>query len=533
MRYELGFHSLLIVLAMGLSGSLYAGDEIEKASCREVLAPSKAKTLGALADRWRARDTLFQQLLFGGSPAPTPPRTRNFFQRAGRFGKNLGVFGIRSVAHMVSPLDISVMTRPASYAVFKRLERDRAWRDYVLTHDDWWWKLDTREMEAVVPIRNFQAHYLRRARYLDAYPKAFAVKAGVDYGFQGLRYVVYGSALVLIGIEISEGIASTEEILEPLADDEIQLIDETLPFPHLAIRIGDRVYSYGTNQVSITPARIYLDSRFASEIEGKRPGWLARNRAVHVATLKLDPSEVSALRRHLELQNGKIYRNLTLINDCSTMIVRAIESHTSVRIGKAIDPSPTAVMASFAYRKAAGDPIVKKVQLVRTDPNVPDAVLYARAAWIGILEGRLFYESYLLNTGVRGIFDHRFGPDEIQNYGELVKGQIHGIRREVIAEYEDEPEISSFLRQSGNLSPQQRAEFDPMVRGYFRGLYEANFAILADPHAEFFEIYEAGYRVLALEDLERRITHKAQLDARAELKRRVRDPEFATMVLDE
>jgi hypothetical protein len=108
------------------------------------------------------------------------------------------------------------------------------------------------------------------------------------------------------------------------ADDEVQLLVETVPFPHMAIRVGDRVYSYGVSHVQVTSASEYVLARELDEIiERQAPqGQNARDarsaipkvlanwfkdqpRSIQVVTLKIGTEKRKEIKHFLEMQAWK------------------------------------------------------------------------------------------------------------------------------------------------------------------------------------------------------------------------------------
>lgn len=153
----------------------------------------------------------------------------------------------------------------------------------------------------------------------------------------------------------------------PLRNDQIQILNETAPFPHTAIRIGSMVYSHGVNSLTQTPVDIYMKSHRLNQ-EGslngissaealnnsliKKMGTLQRS--VDSVVLNLDEQTVLNIRNQLLKQTNKEYRNTTFVNSCSTMVARVLDAQGIQISAMFLDASPSLIMSQLSLESLAG-----------------------------------------------------------------------------------------------------------------------------------------------------------------------------------
>ncbi len=156
----------------------------------------------------------------------------------------------------------------------------------------------------------------------------------------------------------------SNEIYSP-TDSQVQLLVETTPYPHMAIRIGDIVYTYSQNHLLVASSTEYMYSRELSKLSDNEPDvsgstYLKENtigrlpRSVQVITLHLGKAKRREVKRYLELQSGKRYTNYTCAHDCSTMALKALGMENQL-----FDQSPSMVAMLFSMRMTLNDPWLK------------------------------------------------------------------------------------------------------------------------------------------------------------------------------
>ncbi len=217
-----------------------------------------------------------------------------------------------------------------------------------------------------------------------------------------------------------------EKATGPENRDTVFLLVDSVPLPHLALMMNGKIYSYGQTHVTIKEPASYLKSREihtylqARGLIEEKIKDEPRNRSsesmklgleefinftglaelppsMQVIALKVTAQERLRLTDHLELQAAKGYKNLTMINDCATMVMRALEEHTSFSQMRLIDASPSQIAMAFSSRKTAGDDRVLGVFQVTLAAHSEQKTHLFRNLWINAMESKLFINFFLLN----------------------------------------------------------------------------------------------------------------------------------------
>lgn len=343
-------------------------------------------------------------------------------------------------------------------------------------------------------------------------------------------------------------------LAEDLPDDVVQIIVNPVPFPHLALRVGDRVYSYGVTHVANVPAGVYfrtgenralrerlladyartdltenerallttlLPPEAAAELQAPR---LLSERATEslgnlpqtfqVITLKVGKEERDRVRRHLELQTGKVYDNRTFVNDCASMIARALQMENPI-----VDPSPSAVVLAMQARRQAGDPRVERVFTVYDKDTPRGRVTLLRDAYVNYRESALHFQLLPFNLPNRLSLDATATAESLQHWEPAERAVIESWREDV-RKMEEMDATARLLRHSADrlagLTPEQASERRPvlerLVERHVGERATRARATLDDPNAPLQEIFFATYRLEFYETLRRELYAKAGIE---------------------
>jgi len=242
-----------------------------------------------------------------------------------------------------------------------------------------------------------------------------------------------------------------------LKDNQVQILIDTVPFPHLGIRMGNVVYSYGQTHMTKRDMSIYFDDKtyaqllekeFPQEVkvQGSEPeefdgamdyssfkinkslGVLTNKvgldsipKTLSAITLNLQSDEYIKLRKYLEARRAHRYKNITAVNDCATMIVEALKETTSIKISKLVDASPGQVGYAFGVMKSLGDDRVGKIYQVSMDSKQNSKSLLIRNSYIHMIESKLFISYFLYNQAIRAYIDQYEGRENIVTLDKEIK----------------------------------------------------------------------------------------------------------------
>ena len=197
-------------------------------------------------------------------------------------------------------------------------------------------------------------------------------------------------------------------------DHQVEILAETTPFPHVALQVGNQVYSYGVKTMTISPVQEYL-GRSTEQADPNANSALRAaekvSRSVQVMTLNLTPDEVQQLTRDLNLAKNKDYNNITWVNDCSSMVFRALRRHSNIEMPTTIDPSPGNVIMYLAALKDLGAKNNQQQQLVDSISQIdfsPSGSSVGRTlgnVWINRIEGSLYLGNLIFMAPLRWQMD--------------------------------------------------------------------------------------------------------------------------------
>lgn len=188
----------------------------------------------------------------------------------------------------------------------------------------------------------------------------------------------------------------------------VQLVLETTPYPHAAIRIGPNVYYYTshalvkTNKVQYFKHDRFLldelrndssaDSQWNKLLDKANEQGMNVDRTVRLVDLNLTRDQISKLNVDLTVQTHKVYDHFFKANESMYLLSRTLEADTKFRLPFPIDSLPDAG-ASFLYLMKMRDkdvlrktsPIGKfSIIIYKSDTSMIGAL--ARASYMTTLE---------------------------------------------------------------------------------------------------------------------------------------------------
>lgn len=222
--------------------------------------------------------------------------------------------------------------------------------------------------------------------------------------------------------EAADNTQTVSDYLKAEDGDEfrVEILNETTPFPHIAIRVGKRVYSYGFERMTALSLSEYLTLPETDSEKSALRKWSEKHlpRSIQSVQLKLSPAEANALRLELESHRGKVYKNMTMVNDCASMIARALSKTTSVHIPWEIDASPATMFTYLIMLKIKNDPRIGIFRQITEDGVEASLGLGARNVWISSMESKLWRTTMTFNIPLRALMNLTLEDEEIQTLDE-------------------------------------------------------------------------------------------------------------------
>ncbi len=431
--------------------------------------------------------------------------------------------------------------------VFAKLEKDRF---YVPNPEDL----------AILRKYGAETKFYERQQLLQENPRWFRGLRIVDATY---RWTVAGLTASAIGLAISQSAWGDPPIdIDQLLNDprykllpnQIQLINESVPFPHLAIRIGDMVYSYGFTHMTAQSLETYLRSH---QPNGDGSGtFFERQRSMQIVTLNLAPDEIAKMRAHFEGQDGKAYdlaaiekdmdpeyvklrrylllqsnkeyKNVTFVNDCASMVARALRKETGIAIPKMIDASPSSIMMYFGMEKQAGNPKVESIRLVKGSKDQNATLQLIRNAYINAREARFFFQPtvFAFNQTYRAVIDGTSKPKDLQRFDEgFVAGEIARHDR-IEKQVREDPDLNYYFVNRAKLAvdPDLRKE----AEDYFTEIYSSELKRVESNYQELDQILGALYKLEFYGEAEQSLLNRRSFD----LAKSLDDPEFHAEIDD-
>ncbi len=319
-------------------------------------------------------------------------------------------------------------------------------------------KVLTKEEEKYLEDKSLLHVYVNKQKLIEKYPRFHKLKVTL-FSFKEILLTLSGIYFVNHAIEIlNTNFQSKRDFFDgsELKSNQIQIIVNEAPFPHLAIRIGDKVYSYGVEKMTSTFWKEYFSSKNLREALKKRgyideekseeetnfyvnkiDKWFKNVRllpdSVILINISLTDEEVSNLNTYLTYQVGKYYQNITGSNDCATMIARALHKNTSLRIPYIIDASPNQIAMYFSMKKRLQEdergkaywndkwilePRVDQIFQMATQDENKKLYHSFRNLYLSIIESRTFSNFFYELRSVRLYLDINYDNDQnIDFYG--------------------------------------------------------------------------------------------------------------------
>jgi hypothetical protein len=328
--------------------------------------------------------------------------------------------------------------------------------------------------------------------------------------------------------QMSENTLDVDEYLnEPSenSDDDpiVQLITETAPYPHAALRIGHKVYNYGLQFVTSRNFKEYFSQPQPDPGEFNRDdASLPRNlvnRSMRVTDLYLEPSYVAKLQRELEMNTGKEYQNETMINDCATMLKRALAGPGGVDFPTVIDPFPSLESTYLSLRHTLGDKRIGPTRMLVMGKDAKKGFHLARNTYLAIMEGKVALALLPMNALSRGVLDYSEDKAKLQSHPPEIQEKIDSWKKETREKVREQ--IFQLLKgkdffarlariESREARSRQASHARGVITGVISGEIELEQRILDFSGSEMRQVIEATDRVSALEAIQEELLRKLE-----------------------
>ncbi|KHD88925.1 MAG: hypothetical protein OM95_05460 [Bdellovibrio sp. ArHS] len=170
---------------------------------------------------------------------------------------------------------------------------------------------------------------------------------------------------------------------------QVDIIIDIGLFPHLAVSMDGKVYSYGVTDLSVTPL-----SRYLAKQQGDPS--IVSARSLQVIRLNLNSDNRAQFKKDLEMSAYKEYTNVTFVNDCATMIARALQREAGLSVPRAINASPSQIGMYFSFLNTLGAqttdhrPLVDSQYLVSVDGPNNKSFHLLRTSYYNLVESKYF-----------------------------------------------------------------------------------------------------------------------------------------------
>ncbi|MBL7663679.1 MAG: hypothetical protein JNM93_00995 [Bacteriovoracaceae bacterium] len=391
----------------------------------------------SLLKGWRDTWIMFEG---PGGPIPTG-RYENYFFKSLIVAKDLtlDLFNFFNFLPKL-PLKLRVAIRGPLYLIYRQLwhQPDRI--------------LSMRQI-SVLSKYNAIAHYQATKKFLLENPKKAKTRIWAMHFMEAGKYLTLSALSITIYELLQNEAESKEEFLQSEASalkrNQVQLLENTTPFPHIALRINNTVYSYGVTHMTATPVQYYMNTQMFTNEYGRKEKEEKLNSAERssnelaktvaplldkyldesyiVTTIQLTNEEYVRLQTYYESNVGKRYKNYTMVNDCGSMIGRAFNSQTDFYIPQIVDASPGQFSMYLAMSKNFGDERVISSKIVMGEnTKAPNTHMVQNLIMTG-MESNLFMRMFVFNQGWRVTMDLFETPETIQFHEEATKSVLDEI----------------------------------------------------------------------------------------------------------
>ncbi|HWU44241.1 MAG TPA: hypothetical protein VN132_12410, partial [Bdellovibrio sp.] len=277
------------------------------------------------------RRKFFEGVLYYQAVIEIPFRTlQQLIQYTGTRGQGFDLWNAPTVQGKVKHLFQSFYNGPLKYMLLVPIGVDlpgglsptakifkKLWKDgsYDPTPEEW------QTLKAYKSEKIFN----ERKDFMNEHRQWVRVRRLTDYALNAILAISIIEAFNLyLEVDQQDATVDAAEFLNnpryALAQDEVRVYNETVPFPHMAIEIDGLVYSYGQTHMTVRGAREYIfeEKMHDQALAGKKAqeqtflqkaisfsGLDKMERVIQSVRIHLSMEEKGKLKRYLEMQTGK------------------------------------------------------------------------------------------------------------------------------------------------------------------------------------------------------------------------------------
>ncbi len=308
----------------------------------------------------------------------------------------------------------------------------------------------------ILEEKNLYEVYVDRGNFLRSNSLYFKVKKFGEFNLSILM-ALSSIAVVDFAMTLSSNQVELDDYIDKgsLEDNSIQIIVDEEPFPHLALRVGDYIYSYGMEKMTRTHFKKYLrsatmqdwmairgydkesDSHSSANIKSKLPG--SAHSAI-VSTLTIDPKERLKLIDDLESNVNKTYKNITTVNDCATMIVNILKKNTSINIPFIVDSSPNQINLWLnGQQNFEKSSYVQSLEHIITQDSERKKYHFFRTLYLSVLESNVFIKFMPIMKSYQTYLNLSHDEAEIQWFNDYELDYQIKLKEEISQRYKNMP----------------------------------------------------------------------------------------------
>ncbi len=352
---------------------------------------------------------------------------------------------------------------------FKETKIDKVFRKQEVNPDR---KL-TPDEDKLLTRNNLTKDYHYRKSFIEKYPRWVIFRRWVTR-VTAAALIVSNLMVINHDLHLARNMVSADSYISQVVPsqktDQVDILVDIATFTHMAVQMDGKVYSYGQTNLNVEPANAYLAVGTNSKIAP---------RSLQVVRVNLPSDERLAFKRDLERSALKNYNNITFINDCATMIARALRRNGSLELPPVTDASPSqmimylSLLNTMGVQNSQGERLVSTEYQVDVDDPQQKVFHFLRNSYYNIIESNFFILNAPFLQIEKSYFNLKNEEKDLQWWLPEVKEQFRVWQQEQTHRVQDDPQVRFIEEQLRKASALRNDERSRIVLGVekFAGLY--------------------------------------------------------------